>query len=151
MRKFKGMLNEVQARYRPTNVSRFKVSGSADVNSQIRDLWPVDIEHREAMVSVYLNQANNIVGYSVISIGSISGTLCDVKLVFQYGLLCNASSLILIHNHPSGSLNPSRADLDLTKKIKEASLIMDIRMLDHLIITKESYCSLADEGLIECL
>jgi DNA repair protein RadC len=74
-----------------------------------------------------------------------------VKLVFQYGLLCNASSLILIHNHPSGSLDPSRADLDLTKKIKEASLIIEIQMLDHLIITKEGYCSLADEGLIECL
>jgi DNA repair protein RadC len=136
MRKFKGMLNEVQARYRPTNVSRFKVSGSADLNSQIRGLWPVDIEHREAMVSVYLNRANNIVGYSIISIGSISGTICDVKMVFQHGLLCNASSVILVHNHPSGNLKPSTADIDLTKKIKEASLIMDIRMLDHLIITK---------------
>jgi DNA repair protein RadC len=148
MRKFKGMLNEVQARYRPTNVSRFKVSGSADVNSQIRNLWPVDIEHREAMVSVYLNRANNIVGYSIISIGSISGTICDVKMVFQHGLLCNASAVILIHNHPSGNLKPSTADIDLTKKIKEAGSIIEIQMLDHLIITKEGYCSLADEGLM---
>jgi len=148
MRKFKGMLNEVQARYRPTNVSRFKVSGSADVNSQIRDLWPVDIEHREAMVSVYLNRANNIVGYSIISVGSISGTICDVKMVFQHGLLCNASSVILVHNHPSGNLKPSTADIDLTKKIKEAGSIIEIQMLDHLIITKEGYCSLADEGLM---
>lgn len=151
MIKFKGMLNEVQVRYRPTNINRFKISSSADVDSQIRSLWPVDVEHREAMVSVYLNQAHNIVGYSVISIGSISGTLCDVKVVFQHGLLCNASALILIHNHPSGSLKPSVEDLNLTKKIREASLIMDMRMLDHLIITREGYCSLADEGLIECL
>ena len=148
MRKFKGMLNEVQARYRPTNVSRFKVSNSADVNSQIRDLWPVDIEHREAMVSVYLNRANNIVGYSIISIGSISGAICDVKMVFQHGLLCNASAVILVHNHPSGNLKPSTADIDITKKIIKAGSIIEIRVLDHLIITKEGYCSLADEGLM---
>lgn len=148
MKELKSCLNEVQARYRPTNINRFKVTSSADINSKARELWPVDIEHREAMISVYLNRANNIIGYTVISIGGIAGTVVDLKLIFQHGLLCNASALILMHNHPSGSLKPSQADITITNKVKEASSIMEMQLLDHLIITAEGYYSFADEGLM---
>jgi DNA repair protein RadC len=84
----------------------------------------------------------------IISRGGISGTVADPKLIFAAALKASASSIILAHNHPSGSLKPSEADIRLTKKLKEGGLYLEIPVLDHIILSKEGYYSFADEGLL---
>ena len=80
--------------------------------------------------------------------GGISGTVTDVRIIFQTAIKGNASGIILAHNHPSGNLSASEADTAITKKIKEAGKLLDITLLDHMIITEESYLSMADDNLI---
>ncbi|MCB9261207.1 MAG: DNA repair protein RadC [Flavobacteriales bacterium] len=104
--------------------------------------------HHEEFWIVLLNHANIIIGEHRISEGGVSATVVDPKKVFKQVLEKNASSIILCHNHPSGGLKPSQADKDITKKITNAGLLLDINVLDHLIVTPTSYFSFADEGLI---
>ncbi len=85
-------------------------------------------------------------GYCQISAGGLTGTMADVRMIMQTALKSNSCSIILSHCHPSGNLEPSEADKDLTKKIQEAGKVLDIAVLDHLIITSESYYSFTDEG-----
>jgi len=84
----------------------------------------------------------------VLSMGGITGTVADIRLLFSVALNSLATSVIMSHNHPSGNLNPSQQDKDLTRKVQDAGKLMDIQLLDHVIITRESYYSFADEGLI---
>jgi DNA repair protein RadC len=95
-----------------------------------------------------LNRASKPLGWVKISQGGITGTVADPRLIFQAALLTNSSALILSHNHPSGNLNPSQADIELTRKIKEGGKILEISLLDHLIISGDGYYSFADEGMI---
>jgi DNA repair protein RadC len=95
-----------------------------------------------------LNRANKVIGKKQISSGGVSGTVVDAKVVFKEAIEQLASSIILSHNHPSGNLKPSQADLDLTKKLKAAGKTMDIAVLDHLILTDKGYFSFADEGFL---
>ncbi len=94
-----------------------------------------------------LNRANKIIKKVMISEGGISGTVADPKRIFKAAIENNASSIILCHNHPSGNLKPSEADIKLTKKLKEAGTMLDISVLDHIIIGDEKFYSFADEGL----
>jgi len=142
------LLCEVKINYQTTKYKKVKIISSKSAKDLIKKLFPVDIEHREAFICIYLNRNNKTVGYTVISIGGIAGTIVDPKLVFQHGLLCNASSIIMTHNHPGGNLKPSNADKAITKKIKDLGVMMNMALLDHLIITENSYFSFADEGLI---
>lgn len=93
------------------------------------------------MFALYLSRSNNILGYAQISSGGLSGTVCDPRIVFQYALKLNASGIILAHNHPSGSLKPSRADISLTDKIRDAGKLLDIDLIDHLIVSEVGYWS----------
>jgi len=102
----------------------------------------------ELFAVLFLNQANRVNHFEIISQGGITGTVADPRLILKKALENNAVSLILCHNHPSGSLKPSRADEELTHKIKEASKYFDIKVLDHLIVSEEGYYSFADEGLL---
>jgi DNA repair protein RadC len=97
---------------------------------------------------VFLNRANKIKHFEVISEGGITGTVADPRIILRKALDHDAVSLILSHNHPSGSLRPSRADEELTIKIKEAARYFDIRVLDHIIVSDGGYYSFADEGLL---
>ena len=106
------------------------------------------IELQEQFKVLYLNRANKVLGIFDLSKGGVSGTVADPKLVLVTALKLNATGLILSHNHPSGNLQPSRQDLDLTMKIKEAAKFLDMNLTDHLIVTNEKYLSMADEGLI---
>ena len=83
-----------------------------------------------------------------MSTGGVSGTVADPKLIFAAAIKANACGIILAHNHPSGNLHPSQADIDLTKKMKEGGKLLEIQLLDHVIVTTEGYSSLADEGFI---
>jgi len=108
---------------------------------------PEEIELQEQMVVVYLNNANKIIGYYRHARGGITGTVADVRIILSVALKCAAVSLILCHNHPSGNTQPSEADKQLTQKVKESALLMDIQLLDHIILTSTGYFSFTDEGL----
>lgn len=104
--------------------------------------------HHEVFVVVFLNRANRINHYEIISEGGITGTVADPRIILKKALEEDAVSIILCHNHPSGNLLPSRADEELTRKIKEASGYFDIKVLDHIIVSEEGYYSFADEGIL---
>lgn len=105
-----------------------------------------ELPHEEFWI-VYLNNSNKILSKSQLSKGGITGTLVDVRLVFKNALEMGATALILCHNHPSGTLVPSDADKQITKKLKSAGDSLEIKVLDHLIVTENSYFSFVDEGI----
>jgi len=128
---------------------REKVSGSKDAERIFRPLFDVDIiEHHELFFIMLLNRAGRLLGVKKLSEGGCAGTVVDPKIIFQAAILANAQTLILCHNHPSGNLKPSSADLSITKKVTDAAKLFDICVADHLIITTEGFYSFADEGLM---
>ncbi|MDF2383866.1 DNA repair protein RadC [Nostoc ellipsosporum NOK] len=106
-----------------------------------------DLPH-EVFGLLLLNKANKILHFEIVSEGGITATIVDPRIIFKKALTGNATSMILCHNHPSGSLKPSRADEELTQKLVQAASLLDIRVLDHLIVSESGYYSFADEGLI---
>ncbi|MFW5754345.1 MAG: RadC family protein [Marinilabiliaceae bacterium] len=126
---------------------RPQVRKSEDVFSIMQPVL-ADLPHEEFWVLV-LNQANKVINRFNISKGGISGTVIDVRIIMEKALYQHASSLILCHNHPSGNSQPSKADTDITRKLKEAGKILDIRVLDHVIVAENRYFSFADEGLMQ--
>lgn len=106
-------------------------------------------DHRhEVFAILFLNRANKVNHFEIISEGGITGTVADPRVILRKALEQDAVNIILCHNHPSGSLKPSRADEELTQKIKEAARFLDIAVLDHLIVSDRGYYSFADEGLL---
>lgn len=128
---------------------RKKVTSSKNAADLFRAVYEYGgkIEYKELFYAMYLNRNNRVLGVLLISEGGLSGTVVDAKIVFQGALKLNASAVILCHNHPSGNLKPSQADTDITRKIKEGGKLLDIDILDHIILTSESYYSFADEGI----
>lgn len=102
----------------------------------------------EVFAVLFLNRSNKINHFEIISRGGITGTVADPRVILKRALEEDATTLVLSHNHPSGSLKPSRADEELTKKITEAARYFDIKILDHIIVSEDGYYSFADEGLI---
>ncbi len=105
-----------------------------------------DLNHEQFWV-LFLNRANRVIKKIQVSQGGVAGTVVDAKIIFKYALEHLACSLILCHNHPSGNLNPSQADINITKKLKKAGTVLDIEVLDHLIIAGKAYYSFCDEGI----
>ena len=105
-------------------------------------------QRREVFGVLYLNRANKVNHFEIVSEGGITGTVADPRIILRRALEEDAVSIILCHNHPSGSLKPSRADEQLTSKIKEAAVLLDITVLDHIIVSENGYYSFADEGLL---
>jgi hypothetical protein len=142
---------ELQVTYRREsgNYLSDTISNSEQIAGFIRGLYNSgEIELQEQFMVLYLNQANRVIGYYKHSKGSINATVADTRIILGTALKCAAVAMIVAHNHPSGNLRPSRADEELTKRLKEGAALMDIRLLDHLIITREGYLSFADEGLL---
>ena len=106
-----------------------------------------DLNHEEFWV-IFLHQSNKVIARKKISQGGIAGTVTDVRIILKEALLVSAPAMILAHNHPSGNLEPSQADANITRKIKEAAEMLDMRVLDHVIIGNQKYYSFADEGRI---
>ena len=141
-------ISEIEIVYK-SNVKksdRFKVTNSKDAFNVILSMWNKDnIELLEEFKVLFLNRANEVLGIHTLSKGGISGTVVDIRLLFAIALKSAASSIILVHNHPSGNLNPSQADIQLFNKIKEVSIFLDINVLDNLIISKDDYYSCNDQ------
>lgn len=135
--------SKVKASQRPV------VSASKEVYEVLRRNWDENkIELVEQFKVLLLNKGNKVIGIYEASTGGVTGTVADPKVIFIAALKAAAGSIILAHNHPSGNLKPSRADIELTKKIKFGGDLLDITVLDHLIITDEAYYSFADEGIL---
>ena len=145
------IVSEVELTYKnnvPYN-QRQKISNSQGAYEILTNLFPENtMDYRETFIVLYLNRANQVLGYSVISQGGTSNTTVDIKMVIQTALLANASCIMLAHNHPSGNLHPSSDDNRITNRIIEAARLFDITVLDHIIITNESYYSFTDNGNI---
>ena len=123
-----------------------KITCSKDVFSLMRGVIG-DLAHEEFWV-LYVNNSNKVLAKHQLSKGGLTATLVDVRLLFKKALELYSVGIILCHNHPSGKLNPSKSDIQLTQKIKEAGSTLDIKILDHLIITEKAYFSFADEGIL---
>jgi DNA repair protein RadC len=106
------------------------------------------MEHHEEVYVLFLNRRNRVLGISNIAKGGLSGALVDVRIILQTALKVSASGIIISHNHASGSITPSQEDLKMTQKIKTACELLEIKLLDHVIMTSEVYTSFAEEGLL---
>lgn len=122
-----------------TEISDRSVIRNADDAAKLLfEAWDKStIEHIETVKVILLNNGHQLLGIADISKGGLTGSVIDVRLIAQYALTANASSVLLAHNHPSGNLKPSYADIDITKKVKDAMKLLDITLLDHLIIIKD--------------
>ena len=128
---------------------RAKVSGSMDAFNILHDTHDDGtIDYTESFRVLYLNQSNQVLGCNTISKGGLTNTSVDVRTILQGALLTNAVAIILGHNHPSGNTRPSRDDEMVTQQIVKAAQMLDIRVLDHIIYTRENYYSFTDEGKI---
>ncbi|MFC3160918.1 RadC-like JAB domain-containing protein [Chryseobacterium arachidis] len=142
-------VSEIQVSYKPNKVASTKITTSFDAVQIIRKFWNEEtIEMQEEVKVILLNNSNSVLGIYNLSKGGITSSLVDVRLVLSVALKCLSPGIILVHNHPSGNLKPSSADLDIVKKLKESCKIMDINLFDSIIITKESFMSFADNGLL---
>ncbi len=133
-------------RHGSASLDRKIVSASHDIAEYLQSVLK-DYRH-EVFGVIFLNRANKIKHFELISEGGITGTVADPRIILKKALDEDAVSIILCHNHPSGSLRPSRADQELTEKIKKAAAYFDIRVMDHIIVSENGYYSFADEGLI---
>ena len=128
------------------NQLKKNIKSSKDVFEEVIGVMS-DLPHEEFWV-LFLDRRNAVIKKSNVSKGGVSGTVADAKIIFKEAMQLLASAVILCHNHPSGNLKPSDADIQLTKKMKEIGNLVDVPVLDHLIITDKSYFSFGDEGLI---
>ena len=146
-----GKVAEVELVYRSKVKAseRPQITSSYDAYEILKNIWEDGkLELMEQFKVLFLNRANKVLCVYNISSGGITGTVADPRLIFAAALKVNTCALVLAHNHPSGALKPSRADEELTAKIKGAGSFLDIKVLDHIILSSEGYYSFADEGLL---
>ena len=138
---------ELGRRRREMEAIELKQIGSSKSVFEIMQPIIGELQHEEFWI-LYLNYSNKVIAKSQLSKGGITGTVVDIRIVFKIALEQNATSIILSHNHPSGKLQPSDADIIITKKIKMAGQQLDIPVLDHLIITEKGFYSFNDNGIL---
>jgi DNA repair protein RadC len=149
MKTYMSNLPEITLKLKKGEELKCKIMNSKDAADLFRKVWDNDsLLIYESMLCIFLNRQNNTIGWFKISQGGLSGTMVDNKLILATALKCLASGVIICHNHPSGNLNPSEADTNVTKRLSEACKLMDMQLIDSVILTEETYFSYADEGLI---
>lgn len=142
-------LAEIRVSYSTKNNQKHKITSSLRAYEIFLNFWSKKtIELQEEFKVMLLNNSNEVLGIYPMSKGGITGCIVDVRLIFAVALKCNATAIILAHNHPSGKLKPSEPDLTITRKIKAGSNLLDISLLDHLIITKKGFYSFADQEVL---
>jgi DNA repair protein RadC len=142
------VMAEVELSYRSKVKAsdRPKITSSQITYGLLKTIYnPGKVEHVESFYALFLNRANNVLGWILLSSGGTCGTVVDPKTLFQAALKTNAHGIILSHNHPSGNLIPSEQDDAVTRKIKDGARILDMKLLDHIIYTEEGYYSYSEE------
>lgn len=144
-------LSEIKAVYKCKQRSKIKISSSKDSYDFLSQIFDQDsIEFQEQFYMLLLNRTCMILGWVKISMGGTAGTVVDPKIVFSLALQTNAHSIILSHNHPSGNIKPSENDISLTKRLSASASLLEIRLLDHIIVSPfGEYYSFADEGILD--
>lgn len=132
-----------------TREEEMQITSSKDAAKVFKKLFDADlIQWREEVIMLCLNRNNVVIGYYKLASGGTTACVVDAKMIYTIALNSTASAIILAHNHPSGNMNPSQVDKDLTTKLVKAGKLLDIALLDHLIITLDGHYSMADEGII---
>lgn len=137
---------ELGIRRNASDKKKETIAKSADIAEYLRANF--EYLQQEVFVVVFLNRSNKVIHHQIVSEGGLTGTVADPRVILKKALEHNAISLILCHNHPSGNLRPSKADEVLTQKIKQAAMLLDIQLMDHIIVSREGYFSFADEGML---
>ncbi len=137
---------ELGVRRNASDHIRDRITKSDDIANYLRAT--LEYRKQEVFAVVFLNRGNKITHLEIISEGGITGTVADPRIILKKALEHDATAIILCHNHPSGNLKPSKADELLTQKIKQASALLDIHVMDHIIVSNEGYFSFADEGYL---
>ncbi len=140
---------EIKVSYSTNMSKRIKLTHCKEVYQFVLSQWDMDlIEFQEECKIILLNRANFVLGIYDLSKGGISGTVVDVRIILGIALKCNASGIILVHNHPSGSMIASEADKQITNKLKNGCELLDITLVDHLIISKKEYYSFVEKRIL---
>ena len=144
------VISEIEISYKPKRANHPVVKSSKDAYNYLVQFYPQEtISLVEQFSVAFLNRANKILGIQVISKGGLTGTIADPRLIMATAIKTAATGIVLCHNHPSENLQPSSADIEITKKIESACNFLDIKLLDHLIIIPDGkYFSFVDEGLL---
>jgi DNA repair protein RadC len=149
MEKTNNKVTEISVSYTPSKAEKPAIASSADAYAMFLEFFPKDtIALQEHFMVMYLNHSNKVLGIYPVSSGGMTGTVADIRLILAVALKTAATGILLAHNHPSGNIKPSRTDIALTVKVREAAKLMDIKLMDHFIISpqKGTYYSFADEG-----
>jgi DNA repair protein RadC len=144
-------VSEIEVIYRPAISDHPVIKSSLDSYNVLKEFIPENtIALKEHFVVLYLNRANKVIGGYKLSEGDITGTVVDLRLLFSIALKSVACNIIIGHNHPSGNLTPSKQDIALTQKIKDAGFMLDISLVDHIILTPDvgRFYSFSDEGIL---
>jgi len=142
-------LNEIEILYKKSSTFNNKLTCSQDTFELAKHIYQLtnsNLDLKEYFFVIMLNRANNVTGYLKLSEGGVTGTVADSRLIFSAALKSLASSVVLVHNHPSGNTEPSQADIKLTNKLVEIGKLMEIPVLDHLIISSKAYHSFANNN-----
>lgn|SRR3990167_3286729 len=151
MKEYKSQLPEISLKFKTGEQKNIQIKTSNDVFNIAKTLLNLDtVALIEEFLVIYLNKANRSLGWIRNSSGGITGTVVDPKLIFISAILSGASGIICIHNHPSGNIEPSQADIDITKRLKEVGKLLDITIIENLIISGnlDDYYSFANEGIL---
>ena len=143
---YKSKISEFSLKYTKTDIQKTKVTTSESASNVIRKFYFDDINIYESFFILLLNRANNTTGFAKISQGGTAGTVVDIKIIAKYAVESLSSAVIICHNHPSGDKRPSDADLNITRRIKDALLLLDVKLFDHIIITENDFYSFSDNG-----
>lgn len=146
---YKGICPELKIRLKRDQIVKRKIQSSKHADEFFREVWDDGMDIYESFMVVFINSAYNTIGWYKVSQGGLNYTSADPRLIFKMALDVCATGLYMAHNHPSGNMSPSQVDKMLTEKLKQAGALLDIRIMDHVIITSENgYYSFADEGML---
>ena len=142
------MVNEITLKYSAPEVSGPILNSSSASERFFRSVWADDMDAIERVYVAFMDASLTVKGYALLSSGGITGSVLDLRILFGMACKSLATALILAHNHPAGSLSPSKADVDVTRRAVEAGKLLDIKICDHVILTRSGLYSFADEGMI---
>ena len=146
---YKTKISEICLKNVKGEIHKVKITSSKDLAKYFREIFNQEtLEVFEQVMVIFMNNSNNTIAWYKASQGGITGTIIDIRLVMKAALNCYATSMAIAHNHPSGTLTPSDADKAITNKLREAGNVLDIKLLDHIIITSDDFFSFTDNGLL---